>query len=228
MRTSDIKKIESDLRQKNEKLKLLYGLTSRGIGGNTLNDIANITIDSVKTAYSPDLILFYLKNNGYLEIKGFFPPDEKHINERKKVGACLCGLAAKKGKAVFSSDINNDDRCTLNECKDAGMKSFAALPLTNEKKIIGVLGIASKEARDFSAEKEFLETLSGAAALLTSNILLIERIRQHSHDLEKKVLERTAELEEKNRELKRLNKLFVGRELRMAELKKRIKELEVE
>ena len=39
-------------------------------------------------------------------------------------------------------------------------------------------------------------------------------------------LERTAELQEKNAELERLNKIFVGRELRMIELKERIKQLE--
>jgi hypothetical protein len=33
-------------------------------------------------------------------------------------------------------------------------------------------------------------------------------------------------LEEKNAELHRMNRLFVGRELRMAELKERISELE--
>jgi hypothetical protein len=40
------------------------------------------------------------------------------------------------------------------------------------------------------------------------------------------VKERTAELEAKNAELARLNKIFIGRELRMVELKERIRELE--
>ena len=40
--------------------------------------------------------------------------------------------------------------------------------------------------------------------------------------------ERTAELEEKNEQLEQFNKLFVGRELRMAELKERIETLEKE
>jgi PAS domain S-box-containing protein len=44
--------------------------------------------------------------------------------------------------------------------------------------------------------------------------------------LELRVIERTAELEQKNVELETINKLFVGRELRMVELKERIKELE--
>ena len=45
-------------------------------------------------------------------------------------------------------------------------------------------------------------------------------------ELERRVAERTAELKLKNAELENINKLFVGRELRMVELKERIKELE--
>lgn len=44
--------------------------------------------------------------------------------------------------------------------------------------------------------------------------------------LEHRVQERTTELERRNHELEQMNKAFVGRELRMVELKERIKELE--
>lgn len=47
-------------------------------------------------------------------------------------------------------------------------------------------------------------------------------------ELEQRVRERTAELEAKNQELERMNRLFVGRELRMTELKKRVREMEEE
>jgi len=53
-----------------------------------------------------------------------------------------------------------------------------------------------------------------------------DALKQLNEELEQRVKERTAELEEKNEELARMNKIFVGRELRMLELKERIRELE--
>jgi PAS domain S-box-containing protein len=53
-----------------------------------------------------------------------------------------------------------------------------------------------------------------------------EELRKLNEELEQRVKARTIELEGKNTELARMNKIFVGRELRMAELKERIKELE--
>jgi len=51
-----------------------------------------------------------------------------------------------------------------------------------------------------------------------------EELRALNESLERRVGERTAALEESNRELDRMNKLFVGRELQMRELKRRLTE----
>jgi len=55
-----------------------------------------------------------------------------------------------------------------------------------------------------------------------------EEVRLINAELEVRVRQRTIEFEEKNAELERMNRLFVGRELRMIELKERIQELEKE
>ena len=53
-----------------------------------------------------------------------------------------------------------------------------------------------------------------------------EELKKHREHLEKLVKDRTAELEKKNAELKRFNKLFIGREFRIKELRDKVKELE--
>lgn len=53
-----------------------------------------------------------------------------------------------------------------------------------------------------------------------------EELKQHRDKLEELVNERTKELQIKNSDLEQMNRVFVGRELRMVELKERIKDLE--
>lgn len=52
-----------------------------------------------------------------------------------------------------------------------------------------------------------------------------DQIRRLNEELEQRVRDRTAELEKKTGELERFNKLFVDRELRMVELKKKMAQL---
>jgi hypothetical protein len=53
-----------------------------------------------------------------------------------------------------------------------------------------------------------------------------QELEKHRLHLEEMVNERTAELKAKIAEIERMNKLFVDRELRMIELKEKVKELE--
>ncbi|MGA2403159.1 MAG: GAF domain-containing protein [Syntrophobacteraceae bacterium] len=68
--------------------------------------------------------------------------------------------------------------------------------------------------------------LIGAILDITERKRAEEELKQLNEELEQRVKQRTAELEEKNAELYKLNRIFVGRELRMTELKEKIRELE--
>jgi len=71
-------------------------------------------------------------------------------------------------------------------------------------------------------DKGNITGLRGTAQNVTEKKLAREKLQKLNEELEQRVQNRTAELAAKNEELERLNRLFVGRELRMAELKKKI------
>jgi PAS domain S-box-containing protein len=69
--------------------------------------------------------------------------------------------------------------------------------------------------------------LIGAILDITERKRAEEALKRLNEELEQRVEQRTAELAAKNEELARLNRVFVGRELRMVELKEKIRELEI-
>lgn len=87
-------------------------------------------------------------------------------------------------------------------------------------------------------EEEMAERQMAQEALQNQALLLEKEIEKRqaaqaeleklNMNLEQRVAERTTELAVKNSKLEHLNRVFVGRELRMVELKKRIRELEKE
>jgi len=68
--------------------------------------------------------------------------------------------------------------------------------------------------------------IRGIITDITEHKYVEEELIKHRKHLEELVKERTKQLEEKNKELKRYNNLFEGRELRIKELRDKVKELE--
>ncbi len=193
-----------ELEQSLEELRQIHRLSL--LMGNTksVDMLANETIRVLRSALNPDVILFYLRQNKKLELLDHETGETKFVVSEARhhhLGECLCGLTAQSGKAVFSDNIEADVRCTLNECKNAGLRSFAGLPLLAGNKVIGVIGLGSLHPRDFSKQRSFLETLVNETAVGLQNAQLLEALRRHEAELEERVAQRTIELERANKEL---------------------------
>jgi PAS domain S-box-containing protein len=158
-----------------------------------LNGIVNLA--------NPDLAILFLREEDKLFIRGEkykYPKLRLKDTSIHKVGECLCGLAVSEKNALYSKNIKNDPRCTLEEKKTAGLISFAALPLLNGEEIIGVLGLASGAERDFSKQATFLETASNEIAIGLQNAIFYQKQKDNASRLEREISERK-QIEEKLR-----------------------------
>lgn len=165
---------------------------------------ARVAVEQTRAALSPDLALLFLREEGKLQLLAsaegtggiHHAATPEHV-----VGQCLCGLAVQEARPLYALDITRDLRCTWTECKEAGVKSFAVLPLLGDGEVIGALGVASAVQRDFLREAVFLETLADQVGTGLHNALLHVQIQARASELERRVEERTAQMREANKDL---------------------------
>ena len=149
------------------------------------------------------------------------------INEIK-IGDCLCGECARDHKTLILRDREAVLKFATREAtRGEDIRFHAAFPLITGGKCLGVLCVFTRtDKKPEERRLKLLETVTAQIALAVQNAGLFEETLRNAAILEDRVKERTEELEKKIAEIERLNRLFVGRELRMKELKERIKELE--
>lgn len=113
---------------------------------------------------------------------------------------------------------------SFQKCADEGISYDLEFPFTTVKgNKIWVRTTARAEK-----ENDKVVSVIGNLMDITERKKAEDEIRKFNEELEQLVKERTKEIDDKNKALERINKLFVGRELRMKELKEEIEKLKKE
>ncbi|MBT3313395.1 MAG: PAS domain S-box protein [Anaerolineae bacterium] len=183
---TESRQVEDDLQKRASELASLNALADEVSKNLSLDEVISAGLHGMLEAIRSDLAFFFLREDERLILKSVVPSNAKVRLEdipEHRVGECMCGLAVREKKAIYSRNIFTDLRCTWNECKKAGMRSFAALPLISDGDVIGVIGLASDEERDFEAQAEFQETLTSTIAISLRNALLYEQAQQRLKEL---------------------------------------------
>ncbi|KAF0111977.1 MAG: integral membrane sensor signal transduction histidine kinase [Chloroflexi bacterium] len=196
--------VEDELKRRNEELTALNILGRRISQSLSLEEVVSDAVKELSAAIDNETAFLFLRDGEKLNLVGCESKDASfalaEIPEHR-VGQCICGLAVSEGKPLYSANIFTDLRCSWKECKRAGFRSFAALPLRTGEEIIGVVGLASKEERDFESRSGFLETIASQVTSGIRNARLFTEVQRHAQELENRVKERTLELQVKNTEL---------------------------
>lgn len=147
------------------------------------------------------------------------------------------GTAIRSGESAYIQDFATDPKVApwRENALLRGYRSTIGLPLKDESaKAFGALTIYSMEPNAFTNDEiQLLERLAEDLAFgimvlrtRTERKLAEEALSRLNEELDLRVKQRTAELEQKNAVLDKMNRLFVGRELRMKELKEKIAQME--
>ena len=146
-----------------------------------LEQTSAAALEGMIKAMESDLAFLFLRQGERLILQEMLPTEARQrlgAVPEHRVGECLCGLAVREGRPIYSRDIHNDLRCTWEECRQAGFRSFAALPLRSGTEIIGVMGLAAMTERDFEARAGFLETLAHQVSGALANARLFQAARR--------------------------------------------------
>jgi PAS domain S-box-containing protein len=198
------KQTEDEIQRRNTELAGLNTLGRQVSRSISMSVVISEGVEKMAEVTQSDVAFLFLRDGNKLVLAGIAPPSgtEKYgeIPEHR-VGECMCGLAVSLGKPLYSQDIYTDLRCTWEECKKAGYRSMAALPLQSGTDIIGVAGLACEAERNFETQAEFLETIAAQVSGAIQNAQLHKKIQQYAAELELRVQKRTAQLQAANKEL---------------------------
>jgi len=192
LETTDRKRAEEKLSQNLREMTLLHRVSHLVSSSLSLNDVVQAIVAGIKETLDPDLVIIFLKHNESLHLRVVSPknsPFKPDFVTAHRVGECLCGLAAQDGQPIYSFDISTDPCCDWEECKKAGLRSFAALPLKSGDQVLGVLSLASNKPRNFAQEAPFLETLAVEISLGLRNSLLLEDATIRADELAQEISE---------------------------------------
>lgn len=162
------KKKENLVKEHYEELSIINHLINSISFSTSIDDICKAAIEHLVGTIQLDVVFIFIREGNSLLLKYSQTKSGAEVltsYPEHRVGECMCGLAVTQNKALYSINIFEDSRCTWEECKKNGFKSFAALPLRNGEEVIGVIGISSKDEIDYEFKAKFLETLAAEISM---------------------------------------------------------------
>lgn len=140
--------------------------------------------------------------------------------------AGLFGWVLTNKKSLMTNEPTTDSRSSGTPPGHIPITRFLSAPAFHGDTVVGQIALANSYRLFTEKDLLLVERMAAIFALGLRRRQAEEDLLNLNNELEQRVIQRTEEIEKKKSEVERMNKLFVGRELRMIELKERIKELE--
>ncbi len=117
-------------------------------------------------------------------------------------GVAVCGSVARDQSPFVAHDIFHTPDARTDLVKSYGVRAYACHPIMSRDRLIGTLSFGTKTRDAFSPEEiSLMKTVTDEVATAMERAIMIKELRKSRDSLERRVRERTSELEMKNREL---------------------------
>jgi len=159
--------------------------------------LTNLNVDGV--------VICLRENGGALRVAYSRGVAETFYPRGAGVGAdSVIEKVALRGKAAFFENVDEESAPFDEFVEQEHLRSAAYLPLSSKEGVIGVLRVSSLRKKRFSEEdKNLMALICNRIALAIENATLHQETKMFGQRLEIKVREKTAELEESYREIRK-------------------------
>jgi len=201
-------KLEKELKRRAQKLSLLNGVNKKISSSIKLDKVLRAIVEGAKELSAADSSCIQILDEGKTDLiftlfAGECPQKTPRFNSAP---GGIADWILQNPQPLVIPDTAQEGR--FPETREKGIKAIVALPIMSKDKVIGLLRVNSQTPREFGQEElDLLSNFASQSARAIENARLYE------------------ELETKVEDMERFNRLAVDRELKMVELKKRIKEL---
>jgi two-component system, chemotaxis family, sensor kinase CheA len=150
--------------------------------------------------------VYMLNKHDELEVKAFYPPkkiDDGNIPRKFQIGEGALGQAAETKRILFISNTHQDSNFAPTKGDDRPPRALLCVPLVDQDVLVGVMNFHGDVSKVKFEDSDYSFASSMARTLVSkiNNIRQREVIEEQNRTLEQKVEERTAQLQQKNRDI---------------------------
>ena len=154
---SEMKRIETELRQKNRNLALVNDIAHQAAGSRDCRLMLEPILHKVLETFAADgggvYLLRHQGNELHLLVhRGIAEPALADM-QKMPVGQGLAGRVAATGRPRSSPDLRHDRRVWSTAVRNAGWQGYQAVPLISDQRTLGVLFFFTYQRRIFTRDE---------------------------------------------------------------------------